>query len=671
MLMAVCEARGGRALSWALAALLWAYWAAAEGGLRTGTGAGTPGAGTPEPATPESESPQPGSPQSGTLEPGSPQPGTPQSGTLEPGSPQPGTPQPGSPESETPQPGSPESETLQPGSPQPGTPQTGSPESETLQPGTPEPGTLEPGDPTPKILTSAVPICTCDLMGGACELKCCCDPDCSSADVDAFSSCLPGSVPVISQVCIEESVIFTSNGPFRTIINKDGLDTLFCVIVNNPKTNYFVTPQSISRERFPSLVSQFGRGSFSVPSVQQGSCRVLTLSREVYQVGDPIMTLFRHPFMVGVLRQPTALTGGECTDRNPAGYLQDHSSRCTRSVGDLNATCHMLPALNAESYFNNFDLSSVPNITIQERVKIIPENGEDAYSPFVRDNKCMNVVSEVTYRIKWKGAEGIVGASVNFVVIDVPLSTTKIQQTFHTFFVRGPANGTAKRRSGNPGYLRGKPILAFNGEAAASLTVLKSTGDGSCSQLDRSPVLFQHQMRSGCFYRFSPGLTCSKLQTHINLLLLGNNPPDSLGILGNASSRNLESLTRIINLMPEALNVTCETSCNLSNMLEMQILWAMLGPLANPQAALLGARFQYQRQDVQCSTGRVSLKTSVTFIETTRYPPAPRDQPTAEQKLPFDFFYPFKVISSGVGVSAGSRMGTFCSVLLTGFLNQR
>ncbi|XP_041032774.1 tectonic-3-like isoform X2 [Carcharodon carcharias] len=596
MLMAVCEARGGRALSWALAALLWAYWAAAEGGLRTGTGAGTPGAGTPEPATPESESPQPGSPQSGTLEPGSPQPGTPQSGTLEPGSPQPGTPQPGSPESETPQPGSPESETLQPGSPQPGTPQTGSPESETLQPGTPEPGTLEPGDPTPKILTSAVPICTCDLMGGACELKCCCDPDCSSADVDAFSSCLPGSVPVISQVCIEESVIFTSNGPFRTIINKDGLDTLFCVIVNN---------------------------------------RLNTIQRGL------------------------------------SGYLQDHSSRCTRSVGDLNATCHMLPALNAESYFNNFDLSSVPNITIQERVKIIPENGEDAYSPFVRDNKCMNVVSEVTYRIKWKGAEGIVGASVNFVVIDVPLSTTKIQQTFHTFFVRGPANGTAKRRSGNPGYLRGKPILAFNGEAAASLTVLKSTGDGSCSQLDRSPVLFQHQMRSGCFYRFSPGLTCSKLQTHINLLLLGNNPPDSLGILGNASSRNLESLTRIINLMPEALNVTCETSCNLSNMLEMQILWAMLGPLANPQAALLGARFQYQRQDVQCSTGRVSLKTSVTFIETTRYPPAPRDQPTAEQKLPFDFFYPFKVISSGVGVSAGSRMGTFCSVLLTGFLNQR
>ncbi|GCB80995.1 hypothetical protein scyTo_0023116 [Scyliorhinus torazame] len=59
-------------------------------------------------------------------------------------------------------------------------------------------------------------------------------------------------------------------------------------------------------------------------------------------------------------------------------------------------------------------------------------------------------------------------------------------------------------------------------------------------------------MQTGCLYRFDHGLTCSELQAQINLLLLGSNHPDSLGMLGNASSTNLESLTRIINLMPEA-----------------------------------------------------------------------------------------------------------------------
>ncbi|GCB81047.1 hypothetical protein scyTo_0022452, partial [Scyliorhinus torazame] len=114
------------------------------------------------------------------------------------------------------------------------------------------------------------------------------------------------------------------------------------------------------------------------------------------------------------------------------------------------------------------------------------------------------------------------------------------------------------------------------------------------------------------------------------------------------------------------------TSCALSLELEMQILWANLGPLANPQAAVLGARFQYQRQEIQCSTGRASLQTSVTFIETTRYPPAPRDQPAIDQKLPFDFFYPFKVINSGAGsMFAGSMLGSVCTVLLTGLLSHR
>ncbi|XP_048476596.1 tectonic-3 [Rhincodon typus] len=525
-------------------------------------------------------------------------------------------------------------------------------------------------DESSKSLTAAVPMCICDLIEGLCEIGCCCDPDCSNEDVGAFSSCLPGSEPAINKVCIESSAIFTSNSPFPADFIEDGPDSLFCVMINDPRTNFFVTPQSIDRESFPLLVSQFGRGSFIRHSEQQSSEWPKILSEASYQVGDQIRMLLMQWFALGILRQPSALTGGECTDRNPAGFLQDRSTTCTRSVRDLTASCEMLASLNAVKYFENMYLLSTPNITNVENLVHIVVEDKDVTAPWVSNNTCMNVVSEVTYHITYDGNEGIVDAVVAFGFTDVPLSTTKIQQRFNVFFLRVMESGPAKRRSGNPGYLKGKPILAFNGEEAASLTVLKSSSDGSCSQLVRNDILFQHNMRADCLYRFDPGQTCSDLQTRINSLLLGNNPPNSLGILGNASGKNLESLTKIINPVPKASNANCQSSCTLASALEIQILWANLGPLANPQAAVLGARFQYQKQDIQCSAGKVTLKTFVTFIDTTRYPPTPRDQPTIEQKLPFDFFHPFKVYSSGMHMASASILSTACSVFLTGFLAQ-
>ncbi|XP_067874528.1 tectonic-3-like [Heterodontus francisci] len=707
-------ASGGWTLRWALWALLWAT--RIEGGVGRGPGAvraATPTAPDPggsetattdpvivgsETVTPGGETVTPGpvTPGGETVTPGlvtasgetvTPGPVTPGGETVTPGPVTPGgetvTPGPVTPGGETVTPGpvTPGGETVTPGLVTPGgktvTPGPVTPGGETVTPGpvTPDGGavTLSADHATAQNLTAAVPICTCDLTAGVCEVDCCCDPDCSSADIQVFSSCLPGSEPVISQACIEESMIFTSNSPFRTVFHEDGSDTLFCVIINDPKTNYFVAPQSVTRERFPVLVSQFGRASFIVPSQQQ-SIRGISMNttgpKDFYQVGDLIITLFQDALVLGVLMQPTALTGGECTDSNPAGFLQDRRSTCTRSVGDLRTTCETLPALKPATYFQNFVLLVSPNYTAVDGVHILPENKEILSSPWIEDNMCINVVSEVTYRIKYKGEEGILGAQVTFGLTNITLSATKIQQNFHIFFIADPANYTAERRSGNPGYLRGKPILAFNGERATILTVLKSAGDGSCSQLDRNRVFFQRNMRAGCSYRFVPGLTCSELQKNINLILLGDNPPHSLGILGNSSGRKPESLTRIINSAPEAPNVICETSCILSLALDIQILWANLGPLSNPQAAVLGARFQYQRQQVQCSSGRLSPRTSITFIETTQYPLAPRDQPATEWKLPFDFFHPFKVLNSGIGVSVGPVLHTACSVIVIGLLGQ-
>lgn len=31
--------------------------------------------------------------------------------------------------------------------------------------------------------------CTCDLTGNGCDVNCCCDTDCSTADQQAFTEC--------------------------------------------------------------------------------------------------------------------------------------------------------------------------------------------------------------------------------------------------------------------------------------------------------------------------------------------------------------------------------------------------------------------------------------------------------------------------------------------------
>ena len=36
------------------------------------------------------------------------------------------------------------------------------------------------------LLFSVIGQCLCDLTGNACDVKCCCDPDCTAEDVSAF-----------------------------------------------------------------------------------------------------------------------------------------------------------------------------------------------------------------------------------------------------------------------------------------------------------------------------------------------------------------------------------------------------------------------------------------------------------------------------------------------------
>ena len=47
---------------------------------------------------------------------------------------------------------------------------------------------LKPGLNSVKMFR--IPGCLCDLTGNACDINCCCDPECSDADKDSFTECV-------------------------------------------------------------------------------------------------------------------------------------------------------------------------------------------------------------------------------------------------------------------------------------------------------------------------------------------------------------------------------------------------------------------------------------------------------------------------------------------------
>lgn len=80
--------------------------------------------------------------------------------------------------------------------------------------------------------------------------------------------------------------------------------------------------------------------------------------------------------------------------------------------------------------------------------------------------------------------------------------------------------------------------------------------------------------------------------------------------------------------------------------------------------------FTFFLQDSQQIT-EVFLTTLVNFVDITQKPEPPRGQPRVDWKLPFDFFFPFKVaFSRGVDSQKGSvSLSLILCLLLLGVLN--
>ncbi|OWF46746.1 Tectonic-3 [Mizuhopecten yessoensis] len=661
----------------------------------------------------------------------------------------------------------------------------------TTTPTTTTPTTTTPTTTTPTTTTTALPTqppspiaintdvgpCPCDLTANACDVRCCCDPDCTSNDIGAFSSCIPTSVNVDDRMCVQSELLLLDNTQYTKEYTQDGL---FCIYFdNNAERNYYTNPDLVSdTATFENYLYRFADTNYQPGAIDK------TLYADEYKSGEPVFVVYQN-LARGYLGVPKAVGSTFCSDSNPAAFLEDESSECVRNIYTLDATtCVDTAQWKASSYFSGIKVVTTPylfnwivnqtgvtnpavttpapttaapvtttdinattadsNTTTPTVVTTTPTvvttvdlynntytvpitvdsvtcqdvNGQALTCPSgstpdptfnASTSICSNIVLGVEYILDYgtdmpgfliETQQVVTSARVRLTLGNINLASLPVTQRYSSKF-EGASETNVSAKSGNPGYLVGKPVRAgirFNiagnssfaiSESSYDLTLVKSTGSGDCAtgSANRLQVNFGEDVRTGCQIRFNyDNVTeyCTAIEQQIINALEGLDgiiyePGNrSVAIFGNSDPLVTGDWVPIIRNAPTAAQVVTSINgptCSVTTGMHVQIIYANIGALSNPQRKILGAQFNYEEPQpvtfrcigVFCSPGSsaltqsVEISQSVTFIDvsqpSTGYVGEP---PIFLAKLPYDFFYPFLQ-------SAGQRTVS-SSVLLTALL---
>ncbi|CAF4200274.1 unnamed protein product [Rotaria sp. Silwood2] len=183
--------------------------------------------------------------------------------------------------------------------------------------------------------------CTCDLTANKCDVSCCCDPECTLDDKQAFSCSSRGNqytntTPIISTVqpsCYKNISIFQSNSPY--IIQKMG--ELVCVDFQRYSGGqYYQQPkvQTLDPGSFVRTINK--ENSVTAPSglptnltyyeltiqiVYSNPTGILNISATPEIVNAANDTTFEQTFTVQFIQSDSSSSSSSSTIRNP-GYLQ-------------------------------------------------------------------------------------------------------------------------------------------------------------------------------------------------------------------------------------------------------------------------------------------------------------------------------------------------------------
>ncbi|XP_020791015.1 tectonic-2 isoform X2 [Boleophthalmus pectinirostris] len=347
--------------------------------------------------------------------------------------------------------------------------------------------------------------CPCDLTFNTCDLWCCCDKDCSTADFKLFRyRCLTGpfggQFPDPEYQC---SVQSTQNSP-------DWFPFL-CVTSppeNNPYLGLFYQGNTMA----PKPGISFG-----------GSVSLAPALSNAYTEGSPILTIKDQYFTI-----PQTLNG-HCVTNAPVAFLKNLDVRCVTSV---------------QACPTEFPLQTIPedlravvkngiagNVVVDVTDQLATELNEFVTSSDIFGSSglvCENVTLALDYNFHWK-ENGITGITLTRTVGSVTLKgNVSLTTRYSAMFLSGDI--MSEPNSGNPGYQVGRPVIGgILNTSIGNDTVLiarspmhlwKPVNSGICSSADVRPLLFGENSTSGCLIPVSrQNLTeCSLLRNSVHSL---------------------------------------------------------------------------------------------------------------------------------------------------------
>lgn len=338
------------------------------------------------------------------------------------------------------------------------------------------------------------------------------------------------------------------------------------------------------------------------------------------------------------LLPPAVLAQGRLNDT--AGAPPELANTDVRYYcGDVSAYVSMTPEAPGDLQLNTSSLFGTNSTETPAFERCEFDTGE-TIPPAPMFNKttrvCSNVVVRVEYEFKWR--ERRIDAVMGKVTLgNVQLPALKPQtgratsdnfvntlgQTFSVKFLHSPQiiNSTKNQipfeRSGNPGYLRGRPVLSRNsdnssGQVTAGKIQLWSPGPNSlCADSALTPVLYGQDTFSGCMLRLS--IDDMRNCTFLRELILTNQnrliQAADIGRRGNASLNNSADWLPVIR-EPIANNTEAPSGAGICPGIPSGLVIEMLVTEAGkyggvPQMEIVGTRirFKYSTWQFRCVSG--------------------------------------------------------------------
>ncbi|CAF0912527.1 unnamed protein product [Rotaria sordida] len=495
--------------------------------------------------------------------------------------------------------------------------------------------------------------CPCDLTANQCDVSCCCDPDCSSDDILAFSCSsrdnqYTNTTPILSTIqpsCYKNISIFQSNSPY--VIQKMG--ELVCVDFQRYSGSQYYQQPNIQTLDPGSFVRTINReNSISAPSG-------LPTNLTNYQVGTPILTYNTTRAAPIYYSLPVKLSNNQlCSGSQTITYMNDFTSTCNRVV-NLN-TCY--GALNPSTYMNPLCLIRFPSLPFDNSTYIC-DNTSVSPASFV-GSTCSGALKSLTIKIFYSNPSGIVNVSVTNVTSDSTDGTT-FEQTFIVQFIQNDSSSlSSSSTERNPGYLQGANIIAsiqndttIQTISSSQFSILRPLSTGYCdsSNTQRMPISFGESIRSTCKYNATGQTTCPNIYDILmpinatNLYVaaysnpnMSNSTNDWLRVISCISgigSPNIFQCQNGIKLYSSS-DVVCYVK------LDIQIAYTKIGSISNPQFVLSAVIFHYQTITTNLLNDTLLVTESVTFQDISVTPVIEQGQiPAPNTRLPADFFYPF------------------------------